>query len=384
MSFLYPYALWGLLGLSLPIIIHILSGREQSIVQFGSIRFLKPSESDAARSLGMSQYLLLLLRLLFLALICFLIAQPMLSDDREAISYWVEEGVVEDGDHQELLSSISEDAVLQCFDFSDHKNADCSIFTSGWQLIDLLNKQKDSVVVYSYSYLKYFKGNPVKINRNINWNILPRKEISSLPQHTENNGETTEWSISNEPKKTSVVYTSIKPETPDQKNRALVLSFDSKKEGPGEQLRNVIEVVGGYLKFPMSWEAEQADIQIIVSDRMKEVEPNSIYWIPSNDELKIESTINNGIIIRGKLSKDGMLRSNLPVILSAHLNKVYTSLHEHDFRVLDPRSFSQTDDFIAYAEDEVQRTKPVNSSWWLLILPMFFLERFVYFNSPTS
>ena len=117
---------------------------------------------------------------------------------------------------------------------------------------------------------------------------------------------------------------------------------------------------------------------------MKEVEPNSIYWIPSNDELKIESTINNGIIIRGKLSKDGMLRSNLPVILSAHLNKVYTSLHEHDFRVLDPRSFSQTDDFIAYAEDEVQRTKPVNSSWWLLILPMFFLERFVYFNSPTS
>ena len=59
MSFLYPYALWGLLGLSLPIIIHILSGREQSIVQFGSIRFLKPSESDAARSLGMSQYCLL-------------------------------------------------------------------------------------------------------------------------------------------------------------------------------------------------------------------------------------------------------------------------------------------------------------------------------------
>ena len=95
MSFLYPYALWGLLGLSLPIIIHILSGREQLIVQFGSIRFLKPSESDAARSLGISQYLLLLLRLLFLALICFLIAQPMLSDDREAISYWVEEGVVE-------------------------------------------------------------------------------------------------------------------------------------------------------------------------------------------------------------------------------------------------------------------------------------------------
>lgn len=385
MSFLYPYALWGLAGLSLPIMIHMLSKREKSIVHFGSVRFLKPSESDAASSLGLSQYLLLLLRLFFLALICLLIAQPLLIDESEVVLYWVEKGILEDGDHQDLLSGIHEDANVQCFSFSKLESHDCKAFTSGWQLIDMINQQEDSIVVYTYSFLKYFKGDPININQNINWNILPYKETGQPPHQIQNNGEVTEWYVSTEADKTSVVFSSIKSESFNQ-NKPLALSYNSDANDSGVQLKSVIDALSGYLKFPLSWDSEDVDIEILVSDSVQESKQNSIIWIPSDDKLRVENSLNDALVLKGNLSKDNMLISNLPVVLSAHFNKVYTSLGENDFRVLDPNRFWLAEDTTTMADTqgESKRTKPLRAVWWLLVLPMFFLERYVYFKSPSS
>ncbi len=390
MSFLHPYMLWVLLGLSLPVIVHMMSRREKSIVKFGSVRFLKQSESEAARSLGLSQYLLLLLRLLFLGLICFLIAQPLLLDESEVISYWIEEGIIEEGDHQELLAKIDEDDTVQCFGFSDDDKDDCLTYTSGWQLIDRLNSHKDSVVIYSYSYLKYFKGDPIEIKSNVNWNVLPQKETAQLKHRVENEGNVTQWHVSSQPHRTSVIYNTGESENVDQNSRPLYLSFEASADDSGKRLKDVIDIAGGYLKFSLSWASEaadekDADLQVQVVESLETSRSNSINWIPSNQKLKIEYALDNSLVLIGKLSKDDMLTSNLPVILSAHFNKIYTGLDDNDHRVLDPSSFSIAGESVETIEIvEEEKRKPIGLSWWLLIIPMFFLERLVYMKSPNS
>ena len=385
MSFLHTYMLWGLLGLGLPIIVHMLSRREKSIVKFGSIRFLKPSESDAARSLGLSQYLLLLLRLLFLALICFLISQPLLSDESEVISYWVEEGVIAAGNYQELLSKIDEDDTVQCFSFLDVDKDDCLVYNSGWQLIDDLNNQKDSVVVYSYSYLKYFKGDPIDINRNINWYILPRKETAQSTRQIEHKGNVTEWYVSSQADRTSVVYDTEESENDNQATRPLSLAFVDEADVSGNRLKDVIDIAGEYLKFPLNWNDHDSDLKVQVVKSIESTQPNGISWIPSNEKLNIEYALDNSLVLNGNLSKEEMLTSNLPVILSAHFNKIYTELEHNDHRVLDPGSFIMDRESVATSNSgKEERRKPIRLSWWLLIIPMFFLERLVYMKSPNS
>lgn len=390
MSFLYPYMLWGLAGLSLPIIVHMMSRREKSIVNFGSIRFLKPSESDAARSIGLSQYLLLLLRLMFLGLICFLVAQPLLSDESEVISYWIEDGIIEGGDHQELLSQIDEDDTVQCFSFSDKAKDDCSTYSSGWQLIDHLNNQKDSTIVFSYSYLKYFKGNPVNIRPSINWNILPVKGTAQLTQRVESGGNVTEWHVSSQADRTSVIYNSEHSGIAVQNSRPLSLSFDANGDDSGERLKDIIDVIGGYLKFPLRWtseagDEEDADLQVQVSESIETSKSNSINWLPSYEKLKIEYASDNNLILKGELSKDEILKSNLPVILSAHFTKIYTDIENNDLRVLDPASVASIEASMSTVESVVEdKSKSIGLSWWMLVIPMFFLERLVYMTSPNS
>ena len=81
MSFVYPQFLWGLLALSIPIIIHLFNFRRTRRVYFSNTAFLKNVKEATTSKLKVKHLLILLARLLFIAFLVFTFAQPFLPSD---------------------------------------------------------------------------------------------------------------------------------------------------------------------------------------------------------------------------------------------------------------------------------------------------------------
>ena len=73
---LQPLYLWGLLGLLIPVAIHLLHKRSQRVLLVGSLQAFRGGTPVQARKLKPNELLLLLLRCLLLALFVLLLAQP--------------------------------------------------------------------------------------------------------------------------------------------------------------------------------------------------------------------------------------------------------------------------------------------------------------------
>ena len=84
MSFLTPLYLLGALGLSIPIILHLLHDRPKNKQEFGSLMFLDKTKPPVDRKRRPTHLLLLLLRCLALLLLAFVFARPFVTVDDPA------------------------------------------------------------------------------------------------------------------------------------------------------------------------------------------------------------------------------------------------------------------------------------------------------------
>ena len=77
MSFLIPNVLWALPALLLPLVIHLASQANTTVVNFSSIIFLRKMERDSIRRLHWHQLLIILIRTLIILLIILVLARPV-------------------------------------------------------------------------------------------------------------------------------------------------------------------------------------------------------------------------------------------------------------------------------------------------------------------
>lgn len=75
MEFLQPILLWGLLGLSVPIMIHLWNGKKGKLVSWAAMHWLQEQDNQSSKSIRIDQLLLLFLRMLMILLLVFLLAQ---------------------------------------------------------------------------------------------------------------------------------------------------------------------------------------------------------------------------------------------------------------------------------------------------------------------
>ncbi|MEO0811748.1 MAG: BatA domain-containing protein, partial [Myxococcota bacterium] len=75
-SFLHPALLFGLIGASIPVIIHLIGRRRAPTVRFAAFDFLMAINKQLARREKLRQFLLLLLRTLAIAAAVFAVARP--------------------------------------------------------------------------------------------------------------------------------------------------------------------------------------------------------------------------------------------------------------------------------------------------------------------
>jgi hypothetical protein len=78
MTFLNPFVLFGLAAAAIPILLHLLNKRKLRTVEFSSLAFLKELQKSTMRKITLRQWLLLLLRTLFVILVVLAFSRPVL------------------------------------------------------------------------------------------------------------------------------------------------------------------------------------------------------------------------------------------------------------------------------------------------------------------
>ncbi|MDN5200839.1 BatA domain-containing protein [Fulvivirgaceae bacterium BMA10] len=85
MNFLYPQFLFGLLALSIPIIVHLFNFRRTKRIYFSNNLFLKNVKEVSSSKLRLKHLLILMARLLFIFFLVIAFAQPFISGEKEEL-----------------------------------------------------------------------------------------------------------------------------------------------------------------------------------------------------------------------------------------------------------------------------------------------------------
>ena len=94
MSFLSPWFLLGLLGVAIPLAIHLSRRQKAEKVVFSTIRFLKQTPKKMVFFQKIRQWLLLLIRAAIVALLAIAFARPFLSQAISEQAGWSPRSVV--------------------------------------------------------------------------------------------------------------------------------------------------------------------------------------------------------------------------------------------------------------------------------------------------
>jgi hypothetical protein len=175
MQFSNPIFLWGLLGLSIPIGIHLLSRREGKTIKIGSIRHLKDTETKQFKSIRLNEVLLLVLRCLVItALIFFLSGIHFSYSTKKENWLLIEKGLEEDQQFQALIDSLEKTgfkikSLSSGFpDVSDKSQVLEKV--NYWELVeDLKSQPLENVIILSFNYLKWFNGKRPPLPDNVRW-----------------------------------------------------------------------------------------------------------------------------------------------------------------------------------------------------------------------
>ena len=79
MTFLSPSILWGLLAITIPIIIHLISIRHTRDTEFSTLRFIKSLKHETIRHLRIKQWLLVILRTIAILCLILMFSRPLMT-----------------------------------------------------------------------------------------------------------------------------------------------------------------------------------------------------------------------------------------------------------------------------------------------------------------
>lgn len=181
MSFINPTYLWALLGLAIPIAIHIWNKKEGKTIKIGSIKLLSEEDTKQSHSLDLNELLLLFLRLSIIILVVLIMAEPLLKKESTnvPITYIIEPSLITDQALISILDSLETDSSIRLLQsgFPDYDEENSLNTNTGtphyWQLAkDMESLHTDSIVVFSRAFANGLKGKRPTIKKNTEWVII--------------------------------------------------------------------------------------------------------------------------------------------------------------------------------------------------------------------
>ncbi|WP_318312814.1 BatA domain-containing protein [Flagellimonas crocea] len=190
MVFANPSYLWALLGLLVPLAIHLWSKKEAKTIKIGSIQLLDETNSRQSSSIQLNEWLLLLLRMLMVALIVLLMAGPQwrTKGDRKQVTYLVETSLAIDASISKILDSLQENSPVFLLangfpaweadgDYQMHKEQ-----PNYWQLVQKMDSlRSDSIVVFTKALQKGFRSMRPNTQKKIHWVVTDTEGIQDQP-----------------------------------------------------------------------------------------------------------------------------------------------------------------------------------------------------------
>jgi hypothetical protein len=190
MSFLNPTYLWGLLGLTIPIAIHLWSKKEGKTIKIGSIKLLSEADSKQSSSITLNEFWLLILRLLLITLLVFIIAEPQYKQktNNDALTYIIEPSLLQNKEVLKIIDTLKSDNPIRLLKsgLPEIDTYQASLINEDtpryWQLAKAMEMlPSDSIVVLTSANISRIKGKRPKINKNIEWLIINPEKSEKTP-----------------------------------------------------------------------------------------------------------------------------------------------------------------------------------------------------------
>lgn len=185
MSFVHPSYLWGLIGLLIPIAIHLWSKKDGKTIKIGSIKLLREEDSKQSNSISLNELWLLCLRLLIISLIVLIMAEPLFKREsvNTPISYLVESSLLKHDQVLSLIDSLKADHPVRLLetgfpDISDDLISSKVVSVPNyWQLAkEMEHLRSDSIVIFSSAFATGLQGKRSNVQANIEWVLLNYNE----------------------------------------------------------------------------------------------------------------------------------------------------------------------------------------------------------------
>ncbi|NBW33837.1 MAG: hypothetical protein EBR30_02160 [Cytophagia bacterium] len=174
-TFSNPAMLWSLLGISIPIAIHLLSRKEGKVIPLGSIRYLEESPSQQFKGIKLNEYWLLFLRSLLIIILSFLLAGANYVSNKNETKKWLvlEQSVIENKVVKSLMDSLATDGYeirLLAKDFPLVGIDEQIIESDYYTLLETLAQQDlTKGIVISHNKASAFQGEILPLPKNIQW-----------------------------------------------------------------------------------------------------------------------------------------------------------------------------------------------------------------------
>ncbi|WP_324026211.1 BatA domain-containing protein [Maribacter sp. BPC-D8] len=190
MSFAQPSYLWALLGLLVPIAIHLWSKKEAKTIKIGSVQLLSESKSRQSSSIQLNEWWLLLLRMVIISLITLVMAKPQWKSkvNNSKLTYVIEPELARNENFMSRFIDLQSDQEIRLLKSglpkNDIENANSEDFSSVdyWSLASEMDAlETDSIIVFTNGYAKGLKGARPETNHHINWIVLDSVQTIEKP-----------------------------------------------------------------------------------------------------------------------------------------------------------------------------------------------------------
>lgn len=423
MIFLNPSYLWALLGIAVPIAIHLWSRKEGRTIKIGSVEFLREKDPKRSSSIKMNELFLLFLRILIISLLVFIIAEPRqtVKTENSPITYLVEPSLLFENEVVNILDTIDQDLVklLQPGfpEYEKTKVEEASPNPNYWQLAgEMNNLRTDSIVVFTRAYLTGVKGKRPQTNKKINWIVLDPGDTGRSVISAKKNavGVDLTYAVNEYPNlKYEEVRTvldggdftisdagdSLSVSADGQLRRLPIIPHDSLKvllvhndsmENEVRILKATYKAIGNYLQVPV-------EVNVVTSEDIPENNGNLdfVVWLSNKPVVKIQvprliyrpdslanylvektSVIDQYFLTR-RLTTENSMAAQLPETLLGLLqinSNLEEMLPQYDKRQIDPKEL-QTVYSAGISEKQIEESTALLKYLWTLLLLLLLAER---------
>jgi hypothetical protein len=355
MKLAYPAYLWSLLGLVVPIAIHLLSRKEGKVIQLGSIRHVQETSTQQFKGIRLNEVWLLILRCTLIILFSLMLS-GLYFDQKKGKWIVVENGTEKNSQVREMMDSLEKQG-YQSHWLADHfpsitSSPDTTAHNYGALLRQLENQHLEEAVIFSFIKADQFKGRQPVVPSYIKIIPVETKENEFLLEATQGR-DSVEMRMGKSNSSSTSFYTRSVKQAPDtipvKQPRAIRIALvsDAAHVREKKMLKAAIRAIDRAMSSSFILEERDPANSIgtdsvdwyfwMANEKPPETKASVLQWNPSLSDQLIEQTGAKEWKLTQPLNEEIMLKKEFLVTLASLLTADPALQHkaaQHDQRVL--------------------------------------------------